>query len=86
MNNDDLAKVNNILISSTTSILTLGESQNSPSFVVLKDYYDFVLSVLTARKSTTSIFNQFYKVAESDNIIYDNKVPAKFDLTFLIGG
>jgi hypothetical protein len=86
MENRDLNKVNNILRSSTTSSLTVGESNNSPTFTTEKDYYDFVLSILIARKSTNSIMTQFYKVASINNITYENNYELKADIIGILSG
>ena len=85
MENQDIIKVNNILIASTTSTLKVGESQNSPAFLINKDYYDFTLSILIARKVTNSIMKQFYTVAESDGITYSNQYEIKPDIVGMIG-
>jgi hypothetical protein len=86
MENTDLSKVNNILRSSTASNLTAVEGQTSPAFNVDKDYYDFVLSILIARKATNSVMNQFYKVASSNNITYTNEYQIKPDIVGMSGG
>lgn len=83
MQNEDLIKVNNILISSNAPVLSVVESNQSPIFTDNKSYFDFSLSILNSRKATNTTINNFYQYAKTQGITY-NTTLNETDL-FIIG-
>jgi len=83
MQNEDLIKVNNILISSNAPVLSVVESSQSPIFTDNKSYFDFTLAILNSRKATNTTINNFYQYAKTQGITY-NTTFNETDL-FIVG-
>lgn len=84
MLDNDLIMVNNILIASSQPLLTLVEAETTTTFTDQKSYFDFVYSILFARKTTTTGLNLFYDYADSQGIVYPRALKP-LDI-FIIGG
>ena len=89
MLNEDKIKLNNILTSISSRVLSNIEVVNIdnvyPVFNTEKDYFDAVLSLLNSRNATNTTYTEFYKYAEMNNIVYTEMNKKKSDLFIMAG-
>jgi hypothetical protein len=72
MNDEDLTTLNNIMLGSDNSLLTVMERNqyDDYEFVNPKSFYDVCLAILVARQVSNTKLNNFYIYANSQGFSY----------------